>query len=219
MREIMWNGIAPDEKRVFSGPSTAVRGNRTIYLQPTGLYKLFTFARFPGRIAPDESEALLARLAERTLATPSFGEWLTGLTVTQARRSPSDSALDSRPQTASNMDLLFIHHFDSEARARAAMIGAGYASIRDAEDAFLERDSRVTVLAHGWALKGPEAIGAGHIERPGRSPETTGTASESGSATRSPREERSSSRRRKSADPRPIDASSRLRRGLQKKPK
>ena len=163
MRDVMWNEVAPDEKRVFSGPSTAVRGARTVFREPAGLYKLFTFARFPDRVVPQDAEAILARHAAATLAAPGFSDRLSGFTVTQARPPEPGSGLDSKPQTASNMDVLFIHHFDDEAAARAAMTSPAYATIRAAEAEFLEADTRLAVLTHGWVLKGAEAIAAGRI--------------------------------------------------------
>lgn len=156
MRDVMWNEIAPDEKRVFPGPSQAVRGGRTIYKQPDGLVKLFTFAKFRAGIASETIDATLAAHAHMSLKSPEFGQRLSGFTVTRARPNHAASQMDSKPQTASSRDVVFIHFFKDDATARAALASADYVRIQASEDTFLDFDSRLVVLAHGWVLKGEQ---------------------------------------------------------------
>jgi len=162
LRDVMIEQVAPDERRVFNGPSTAVRGDRTVFAAPVGHYKLFTFARLaPGFEPGDGLTEALARHAKRTLTTPAFGACLAGYTVTCARRHEPGSGMDTRPQTRSNMDMVFIHHFADESSARAALASADYARIVTAEQEFLDMDSRIGVLTHAWNLKGDPAATLG----------------------------------------------------------
>ena len=155
MRDVMWNVVAPDEKRVFAGPPTvSVRGARKTYQTPEGACKLFTFARFRGRFdtegtdAGDDARALDA-LAETTLATPGVGGALQGLTITTASAGMAGMA-----QTLSSHDVLVIAHFADEGSARAALATACHARREVAQDAVFDWTSRVTILTHGWVLKG-----------------------------------------------------------------
>jgi hypothetical protein len=158
LRGVMVEQVAPDERRVFNGPSTAVRGDRTVFATPVGLYKLFTFARLaPGLEPGDRLAEALARHAERTLTTPTFGALLAGYTVTCARRHDPETGMDARPQTRSNMDMVFVHHFADESSARAALASADCARIVAAEQEILDMDSRIDVLTHAWNLKGDPA--------------------------------------------------------------
>jgi hypothetical protein len=158
MRDVMVEVVAPDERRVFNGPSTAVRGDRTVFVAPTGLYKLFTFARLAcGFALNDRLAEILSRHAKRTLETPDFGAHLAGYTMTCSRRHAPETGMDERPQTRSNMDILFTHHFADELAARRAVGSAGYAHITTAEQEFLDVDSRIGVLTHAWNLKGDPA--------------------------------------------------------------
>lgn len=153
IRDVMWNEIAPDEKRVFNGPSTAVRGACTVHRAPKGQHKLFTFARFAPDLAADARDARLDAHVNATLATPGFGGRLDGFTVTRARPADPASGMDARPQTASNMDFVAIHHFADEDTARAAMLSADYEGLLRTQDAFIEPGSRISLLTHGWILK------------------------------------------------------------------
>jgi len=161
LREVMIEEVAPDERRVFHGPSTAVRGDRMVFAAPVGLYKLFTFARLaPGLEPGGRLAATLERHAERTLRTPAFGAALAGYTVTCARRHDAGTGMDARPQTRSNMDIVFIHHFAGERAARAALASADFSRIAAAEAEFLDMESRIGVLTHAWNLKGDPRRGA-----------------------------------------------------------
>lgn len=153
LRDVMWDQVAPDEKRVFNGPSTAVRGDRTTYLEPEGPFKLFTFARFRPGTNPADHDRILTDHARLTMETPTFGGALRGYTITRARHHDPTTNMDGRPQTASNMDVVFIHHFADEAGARDAMRSVDYAKIQLSEDSILDFDTRITVLTHGWILK------------------------------------------------------------------
>ena len=153
LRDVMWEQVAPDEKRVFAGPSTAVRGERTVFAEPKGLFKLFTFARLAPGIAPDDLQQILGNHADLTLNTQKFGHQLRGYTLTRARRHETVSNMDARPQTASNMDLVFIHHFADEETARAALCSSDYARILVSEDGIVEFDTRISLLTHAWVLK------------------------------------------------------------------
>lgn len=156
LRDVMLELVAPDERRVFNGPSTAVRGDRTVFVAPIGRYKLFTFARLAHGVAPGMEEAL-ARHAKRTLETPDFGARLAGYTITCSRRHEPQTGMDLQPQTRSNMDIVFIHYFADEPTARAAVGSADYERIMAAEREILDMDSRIGVLTHGWNLKGDPA--------------------------------------------------------------
>ena len=158
LRDVMVELVAPDERRVFNGPSTAVRGDQTVFVAPIGLYKLFTFARLARGFAPgDRLTEVLARHAKRTLETPEFGAHLSGYTVTCSRRHDPATGMDQRPQTRSNMDIVFIHHFADEPTARSAVGSASYVRIMAAEQEFLDMDNRIGVLTHAWNLKGDPA--------------------------------------------------------------
>jgi len=154
LRDVMWNEVAPDEKRVFNGPSTAARGDRTVYLAPTGPFKLFTFARLRDGLAGADADQALADHARLTLAAGGFGDRLAGFTLTRARHHSAATGMDAMPQTRSNMDLVYIHHFATEADARGALSSAGYARIVAAEDDVLDFGSRICLMTHGWYLKG-----------------------------------------------------------------
>lgn len=160
MRDVMWNEVAPDEKRVFAGPPpVSTRGTRTVHQQPTGNCKLFTFAApRPGTdlagTDPAGVDAALARHAAATLALPGFGGRLAGFTTTRALQPDPSSGMQKMAQTSSSHELLFIHHFADEAAARAALASADYARLQVAEDALLDWDSRVVMLTQGWVLKG-----------------------------------------------------------------
>ena len=154
MRDVMWNEIKPDEQRVFAGPPTAVRGDRTIHQQPEGLHKLFTFASFKDEEARTDGARLLADHAAGTMALPVFGGQLAGFTVTTARQAPADSGMAAVPQTSSNRDLLFIHHFMTEDAARSALRSADYLRLQTQEERFLDWDSRIVILTRGWIFKG-----------------------------------------------------------------
>jgi hypothetical protein len=149
----MWNEIAPDEKRVFNGPSTAVRGSRTVHLAPGGAVKLFTFACFRPDVATEVREAMLAAHVEASMQSADFGVRLSGFTTTRARQHDAASQMDAKPQTASNRDIVFIHHFADDAAARSAMLSTDYVDMLRAQSAFLDDDSRITILSHGWILK------------------------------------------------------------------
>jgi hypothetical protein len=153
LRDVMWEQVAPDEKRVFDGPSTAVRGDRTVFVEPDGLIKLFTFARLAPSTSSDELERLLGNHADLTLNTHNFGRQLRGYTVTRARRHDAATKMDARPQTTSNMDLVFIHHFADESAARAAMRSSDYARILVSEDGIVDFGTRISLLTHAWILK------------------------------------------------------------------
>jgi hypothetical protein len=153
LRDVMWEQVAPDEKRVFPGPSTAVRGDRVVFAEPEGRFKLFTFAKFASNIEQSDFERVLENHADLTLNTRNFGSRLQGYTVTRARRHDPASNMDARPQTASNMDLVFIHHFANEAAARSALLSADYARVQVSEDKIVDFDSRISVLTHAWILK------------------------------------------------------------------
>lgn len=155
MRDVMWNDVAPDEKRVFAGPPTvSTRGTRTVHQPPSGNCKLFTFAALRPGTDPAGVEAALARHAAATLALPDFGGRLAGFTVTRALQPDASSGMQRMAQTSSSHELLFIHHFADEAAARAALASADYARLEVAEDALLDWDSRVVMLTQGWVLKG-----------------------------------------------------------------
>lgn len=154
MRDVMWNEVAPDEKRVFAGPPTSVRGNRTVHQTPEGLYKLFTFASFKDDAARSDADRLLADHVTNTKALPNFGGNLAGFTTTAARQAPADSGMGAVAQTSSNCDILFIHHFASEESARAAVTSADYARLELDQERFLDWQSRIVVLSRGWMLKG-----------------------------------------------------------------
>jgi hypothetical protein len=154
MRDVMWNEIKPDEQRVFAGPPTAVRGDRTIFQQPEGLYKLFTFASFKDEEARLNPAETLAEHAAMTMALPGFGSQLAGFTATTARQAPPDSGMSSVAQTSSNRDVLFIHHFPSEEAARGALLSADYLRLQAAEEQLFDWDSRIVILSRGWIFKG-----------------------------------------------------------------
>lgn len=154
MRDVMWNEVAPDEKRVFAGPPTAVRGSRAVHQPPEGLYKLFTFASFRDETARGDAARLLADHAAATLALPAFGGMLAGFTTTTARQAPADSGMGAVAQTSSNRDVLLIHHFPNEDCARAAVASADYARLEIDQERFLDWESRIVILSRGWVLKG-----------------------------------------------------------------
>lgn len=156
IRDVMWHQIAPDEKRVFAGPPTAVRGERTICQPPVGAYKLFTFASFRADSNTEQREAALAEHVAETLGSSGFGSLLSGFTITRARRHDSDSGMDGVAQTTSNRDIVLVHHFEGEAATRAAIRSADYARLECAQDKFLDWQSRIVVITHGWTLKGEE---------------------------------------------------------------
>ena len=155
LRDVMWNEVAPDEKRVFAGPPTvSTRGERRIYQPPTGACKLFTFANPLSDTDPEAVSAAIDDLAARTLASSGYGARLAGLTVTRALRPSAQSGMDKVAQTASSHALLLIHHFASEADARAALASADHARLEVAAQAVIDWDTRVTILTDGWVLKG-----------------------------------------------------------------
>lgn len=156
MRDVMWNEVAPDEKRVFAGAPHSVRGTRLVHQQPAGAYKLFTLGRLsaPGATLTDLSE--YTDYVEQTLASPVFGAALRGFTITAALRSSPESGMDRVAQTSSSHDVLFVHHFDSEAAARAALQSADYAKLQLLESRFLDWQSRLVLLCRGWILKGSQ---------------------------------------------------------------
>jgi hypothetical protein len=155
LRDVMWNEIAPDEKRVFAGPSTAVRGDRTVFLKASGgPFKLFTFAKLRPGVDPADGDRILARHAETTLRARGFGGRLAGFAATRARRHAAETKMDAIPATTSNKDVVFIHHFVDECSARAAVNSAGYARVVISEEGFLDFESRIVVLTRGWLLKG-----------------------------------------------------------------
>jgi len=155
MRDVMWNEVAPDEKRVFAGPPTvSTRGTRTVHQRVTGPCKLFTFGGLHAGADPAAVEGALARHAAQTLALPGFAGRLAGLTTTRALQPDASSGMQRMAQTSSTHELLFIHHFADEAAARAALASADYARLQVAEDALLDWDTRVVILTHGWVLKG-----------------------------------------------------------------
>jgi hypothetical protein len=154
IRDVMWHQIAPDEKRMFNGPSTAVRGNRTIHQPPRGTHKLFTFAKYREGMEVSALDAALTEHVAMIGASPQFGARLAGFTVTRAQAHDTRSGMDTMPQTTSNRDIVFIHHFDDEVAARAALASADYARMECAQDCFLDWGSRIVILTHGWILKG-----------------------------------------------------------------
>ena len=158
IRDVMWNEIAPDEKRVFNGPSTAVRGARTVYREPRGLHKLFTFLAFRPELDTAARDAAIEAHVQDMLAAEGFGDRLDGFTVTRARAHDPSSGMDARPQTASNRDVVMIHHFADEATARAAMLSDAYDALTRAQDNFADPESRIAVLSHGWILKDDQSV-------------------------------------------------------------
>ena len=108
----------------------------------------------------DRLAEALARHAKRTLETPEFGAHLAGYTVTCSRRHDPQTGMDLQPQTRSNMDILFVHHFADEPTARRAVGSPDYARIMTAEHEILDMDSRIGVLTHSWNLKGDPAQSA-----------------------------------------------------------
>ena len=155
MRDVMWNEVAPDEKRVFAGVPLSVRGTRVVHQQAAGPYKLFTLAKLsgakPGASLTDLTE--YPDYVEQTLASKAFGGALRGFTVTAAQRHSPESRMDRVPQTSSSHDVLFVHHFDSEAAARMALQSADYAKLQVLESRFLDWPSRLVLLCRGWILK------------------------------------------------------------------
>jgi hypothetical protein len=146
MRDVMLNEVAPDEKRVFAGPPSAVRGERTVYQPVSGLYKLFTLVNFKGETTCDDAPAKLAEHAAYTMGLKDFGGRLSGYTATSARAAVA--------QTSSSRDVMFVHHFENEKAARTAMNSADYAHLEIAQDRLFEWQSRIVVLTRGWILKG-----------------------------------------------------------------
>lgn len=158
MRDVMLNGIAPDEKRVFAGPPAAsVRGERMTFKPVSGLYKLFTLVRFKDDGAMRDAPAVLADHARFTLGLEGFGPRLSGFTATHAREASAGSGMDASANTSSSHDVLLVHHFDDEATARAAMTCADYARLEIAQDSLFDWESRIVVMTRGWVLKGTNA--------------------------------------------------------------
>jgi len=155
IRDVMWHQVAPDEKRVFGGPPPiAVRGERTIHQTPLGTCKLFTFAKYRIDLENIDRDALVAQYVTDTLASEQFGERLSGFTVTRALTHDPGTEMNQMAQTSSNRDILFIHHFDNDDRARSALSSAPHAQLECAQNSFLEWDSRIVLFTHGWVLKG-----------------------------------------------------------------
>ncbi|MES2493373.1 MAG: EthD domain-containing protein [Pseudomonadota bacterium] len=155
MRDVMWNEVAPDEKRVFAGPPTvSTRGTRTAYQPPRGTCKLFTFAAPRPGTDPDRLDTMLDDHALTTLALTGFGGRLAGYTTTRALRPDAGSGMQRMAQTSSSHELLFIHHFEDEHAALAALASADHARLEVAQDALFDWDTRVVILTHGWVLKG-----------------------------------------------------------------
>lgn len=155
IRDVMWHEVAPDEKRVFDGlPPVAVRGERTVHQTPVGTCKLFTFAKYREHLDGGDRDDMHATHVAATMASEQFGQCLSGFTITRARTHDASSGMDRMAQTSSSRDILFIHHFDSDDVARAALSSAAYAQLERSQDRLLEWDSRVAVFTHGWVLKG-----------------------------------------------------------------
>ena len=154
MREVMWNQVAPDEKRVFAGAPLSVRGLRRICQAPQGPTKLFTFARAQRALSREDLQSMLDAHITRTMSSNDFGGALAGFTTTTALRAPVELAMHTIPQTASSHDILFVHHFENEQAAKSAMRSADYAMLQVSESGFLEWDSRIAVLCRAWILKG-----------------------------------------------------------------
>lgn len=119
IRDVMWQQVAPDEKRVFAGPPQAARGTWAVVQVPTGDWKLFTFARFPEGMGAAEVSMALARHVDETPGLPGFGDRLAGFTVTRALGHDPASRMDESAQTSSSHHVLLVHHFASEEEARA----------------------------------------------------------------------------------------------------
>jgi hypothetical protein len=155
MRDVMWNEVAPDEKRVFAGAPVSVRGTCTVHQEPTGLYKLFTLAKLSALPGMGVA-ALLEKTGyiDATLSSQDFGGALRGFTITEAIRSTEEFRMDSVPQTASSHDVLLIHHFESESAARAALQSKDYLKLQVLESRLFDWPSRLTLLCRGWILKG-----------------------------------------------------------------
>lgn len=155
LRDVMWNVVAPDEKRVFAGPPPlSTRGTRTVHQLPTTNCKLFTFANVKAGIDPAQVDALLAEHAAYTTNLSGFGDRLDGFTTTRALRPDASAGMERMAQTSSSHELLFIHHFQDEATARSALASADYARLEVAQDALLDWESRTVILTQGWVLKG-----------------------------------------------------------------
>lgn len=159
MRDVMWNEVAPDEKRVFAGAPLSVRGTRVVHQNPVGQYKLFTLAKSSAASVEERGGSLgeYRKYIKETLSSPNFGAALRGFTATTATRPSPESGMDSVAQTASTHDHLFVHHFESEATARAALQSADYAKLQVLESRFLDWESRIVLLCRGWILKGEQS--------------------------------------------------------------
>ena len=154
MRDVMWNRVAPDEKRVFAGAPLSVRGKRSVYQTPQGPVKLFVFARTRRTVSLEASQKMLEAHAAETMGSQEFGSALAGFTITTAMRPPVELAMDSVPQTASSHDILFVYHFENEGTSRTALGSADYAIVQASENAFLDEGSRIAILCRAWILKG-----------------------------------------------------------------
>ncbi|MCB2051059.1 MAG: EthD domain-containing protein [Novosphingobium sp.] len=157
MRDVMLNGIAPDEKRVFAGAPVSVRGQRTTYQPLRGLFKLFTLASFRDEAARANAQALLDEHAAVTLGLEGFGGRLAGFTVTRAREADPSVGVSGVAHMSSSRDLMFVHHFDDADLAHKAMNSADYARLELAQDKLFDWDSRIVVMTRGWVLKGENA--------------------------------------------------------------
>ena len=129
-------------------------GTRRVCQVPELQHKLFTFGTCTRDMSKEESERLIEAHIHATLQSTGFGGALREFTVTTAVRPPPASGMNRVPQTASSHDLLFVHHFESEAGARAALQTADYAHIQVAENGLVDWETRVVLLCRCWVLKG-----------------------------------------------------------------
>ena len=154
MRDVMLQEVAPDEKRVFAGAPTSVRGRRTAYQPVSGLFKLFTLASFRDEEVRADAAARLAEHARFTLGLEQFGSLLRGFTATTAREAGAGSGMQGVAHTSSSRDVLLVHHFADEASARHALNSADHARLELAQDGLFDWASRILVMTRGWVLKG-----------------------------------------------------------------
>jgi hypothetical protein len=132
-----------DEKRVFNGPSIAVRGIRTVVAEPVyGSLKLFRFANRKGDASQAQLDETVSRYCERMAQEKDILERMCGLTVTEAL-----------PTTESVMDLVFTYHFNGLTALRDVWNTQAFVKIDNAEDAIVDPNSRISVVARGWVLK------------------------------------------------------------------
>lgn len=154
MRDVMLHDVAPDEKRVFAGAPTSVRGMRTTIQPVSGLFKLFTLASFRDEDRRADAEVLLAEHVRYTLGLEQFGSALRGFTITTAREASAGSGMQGVAHTSSSRDVMLVHHFADEASARAALTSADHARLEVAQDDLFDWTSRILVMTRGWVLKG-----------------------------------------------------------------